>query len=64
MRLFGLRRIFGFVSDCHNFSKFVSKVNWRQLSLRDNNRFHMMVGDSCSLVVIIGEIKFNVDMIS
>lgn len=34
--------------DCHNFAKFVSKVYGRQLSLRDNNRFHMMVGGTCS----------------
>ena len=34
--------------DCHNFAKFVSKVNGRELSLRDKNRFHRIVGGICS----------------
>ncbi|KAH7660326.1 TPR-like protein [Dioscorea alata] len=34
--------------DCHNFAKFVSKVCGRELSLRDKNRFHLVVGGSCS----------------
>ncbi|KAK9289435.1 hypothetical protein L1049_007590 [Liquidambar formosana] len=34
--------------DCHNFAKFVSKVYRREVSLRDKNRFHHIVGGSCS----------------
>ncbi len=34
--------------DCHNFAKFVSKVNGREVSLRDKNRFHRIVGGICS----------------
>ncbi|GFY96267.1 pentatricopeptide repeat (PPR) superfamily protein [Actinidia rufa] len=34
--------------DCHNFAKFVSKVYGREVSLRDNNRFHRIVGGICS----------------
>ncbi|XP_010928853.2 putative pentatricopeptide repeat-containing protein At3g13770, mitochondrial [Elaeis guineensis] len=34
--------------DCHNFAKFVSKVYGRDLSLRDSNRFHLIVGGVCS----------------
>lgn len=34
--------------DCHNFAKFVSKVYVREISLRDKNRFHRMVGGVCS----------------
>ncbi|GMY14167.1 putative pentatricopeptide repeat-containing protein At3g13770, mitochondrial isoform X2 [Fagus crenata] len=34
--------------DCHNFAKFVSKVNGRVVSLRDKNRFHRIVGGICS----------------
>ncbi|PRQ44578.1 putative tetratricopeptide-like helical domain, DYW domain-containing protein [Rosa chinensis] len=34
--------------DCHNFGKLVSKVYGREVSLRDKNRFHHMVGGICS----------------
>ncbi|XP_038983913.1 putative pentatricopeptide repeat-containing protein At3g13770, mitochondrial [Phoenix dactylifera] len=34
--------------DCHNFAKFVSKVYGRDLSLRDSNRFHLIIGGVCS----------------
>lgn len=34
--------------DCHNFAKFVSEVYGRDLSLRDSNRFHLIVGGVCS----------------
>ncbi|KAH7557312.1 hypothetical protein ACOSP7_026959 [Xanthoceras sorbifolium] len=34
--------------DCHNFAKFVSKVYGRKVSLRDKNRFHHIVGGTCS----------------
>ncbi|XAR68554.1 hypothetical protein NMG60_11003720 [Bertholletia excelsa] len=34
--------------DCHNFAKFVSKVYAREVSLRDKNRFHHIVGGICS----------------
>ncbi|KAK6289680.1 hypothetical protein POUND7_001221 [Theobroma cacao] len=34
--------------DCHNFSKFVSKIYTRQVSLRDKNRFHHIHGGVCS----------------
>lgn len=34
--------------DCHNFAKFVSKVHRRNVSLRDKNRFHQIVGGICS----------------
>ncbi|KAA8517025.1 hypothetical protein F0562_017157 [Nyssa sinensis] len=34
--------------DCHNFAKLVSKVYRREVSLRDKNRFHHIVGGICS----------------
>ncbi|KAJ8638045.1 hypothetical protein MRB53_012312 [Persea americana] len=34
--------------DCHNFAKFVSRVYEREISLRDSNRFHHVVGGACS----------------
>ncbi|CAL9025860.1 unnamed protein product [Prunus brigantina] len=34
--------------DCHNFAKFVSKIYGREVSLRDKNRFHHIVGGTCS----------------
>ncbi|KAG5555604.1 hypothetical protein RHGRI_006300 [Rhododendron griersonianum] len=34
--------------DCHNFAKFVSKVYGREVSLRDKNRFHHIIGGICS----------------
>lgn len=34
--------------DCHNFAKFVSRVYGREVSLRDKNRFHHIVGGICS----------------
>ncbi|KAF5474091.1 hypothetical protein F2P56_006024 [Juglans regia] len=34
--------------DCHNFAKFVSKLKGREVSLRDKNRFHQIVGGICS----------------
>ncbi|KAK4799887.1 hypothetical protein SAY86_025252 [Trapa natans] len=34
--------------DCHTFAKLVSKVCWREISIRDKNRFHHMVGGRCS----------------
>ncbi|KAM7265836.1 hypothetical protein ACFE04_003519 [Oxalis oulophora] len=34
--------------DCHNFAKFMSKVFAREVSLRDKNRFHHIVGGNCS----------------
>ncbi|KAF8403855.1 hypothetical protein HHK36_011961 [Tetracentron sinense] len=34
--------------DCHNFAKFVSKVYGREVSLRDSNRFHNIIGGTCS----------------
>lgn len=34
--------------DCHNFAKFVSMVYEREISLRDSNRFHLLVGGACS----------------
>lgn len=34
--------------DCHNFAKFVSKVYGRDLSVRDSNRFHLIVGGMCT----------------
>lgn len=34
--------------DCHNFAKLVSKIYGREVSLRDKNRFHHMVGGICS----------------
>ncbi|KAK2454413.1 pentatricopeptide repeat-containing protein, mitochondrial [Trifolium repens] len=34
--------------DCHNFAKYISKVYGREVSLRDKNRFHQIVGGKCS----------------
>ncbi|KAK7278860.1 hypothetical protein RJT34_23899 [Clitoria ternatea] len=34
--------------DCHNFAKYVSKINGRDVFLRDKNRFHQIVGGKCS----------------
>lgn len=34
--------------DCHNFAKFVSNVYGREVSLRDKNRFHHIIGGICS----------------
>ncbi|BFG38187.1 hypothetical protein CerSpe_244610 [Prunus speciosa] len=34
--------------DCHNFAKLVSKIYGREVSLRDKNRFHHIVGGTCS----------------
>ncbi|KAK2400640.1 Putative pentatricopeptide repeat-containing protein, mitochondrial [Trifolium repens] len=34
--------------DCHNFAKYISKVYGREVSLRDKNRFHRIVGGKCS----------------
>ncbi|KAJ7976830.1 Pentatricopeptide repeat-containing protein [Quillaja saponaria] len=34
--------------DCHNFAKFISKIYGREVSLRDNNRFHRILGGTCS----------------
>ncbi|OVA07870.1 Pentatricopeptide repeat [Macleaya cordata] len=34
--------------DCHNFAKFVSKVYEIEISLRDSNRFHHIIGGICS----------------
>ncbi|WJZ94051.1 hypothetical protein VitviT2T_012944 [Vitis vinifera] len=34
--------------DCHNFAKFLSRVYGREVSLRDKNRFHHIVGGTCS----------------
>ncbi|XP_061362794.1 putative pentatricopeptide repeat-containing protein At3g13770, mitochondrial [Gastrolobium bilobum] len=34
--------------DCHNFAKFISKIFKREVSLRDKNRFHQIVGGKCS----------------
>ncbi|CAA7016817.1 unnamed protein product [Microthlaspi erraticum] len=34
--------------DCHNFAKIFSKVFEREVSLRDKNRFHQIVGGICS----------------
>lgn len=34
--------------DCHNFAKYISKVYRREVSLRDKNRFHRIVGGKCS----------------
>ncbi|KAL5067217.1 hypothetical protein RYX36_018104 [Vicia faba] len=34
--------------DCHNFAKYISKVYDREVSLRDKNRFHRIVGGKCS----------------
>ncbi|KAF3610948.1 hypothetical protein DY000_02050712 [Brassica cretica] len=34
--------------DCHNFAKIFSKVFEREVSLRDKNRFHQIVGGVCS----------------
>ncbi|MQL90377.1 hypothetical protein Taro_022967 [Colocasia esculenta] len=36
--------------DCHSFAKFVSRVCQREIILRDNNRFHRIVGGDCSCV--------------
>ncbi|KAF2307824.1 hypothetical protein GH714_032118 [Hevea brasiliensis] len=35
-------------SDCHNFAKLISKFYGRDVSLRDKNRFHHIVGGICS----------------
>ncbi|XP_020205720.1 putative pentatricopeptide repeat-containing protein At3g13770, mitochondrial [Cajanus cajan] len=34
--------------DCHNFAKYMSKIYGREVSLRDKNRFHRIVGGKCS----------------
>ena len=34
--------------DCHNFAKYVSKVYARYISLRDSNRFHLIVRGTCT----------------
>ncbi|RWW18290.1 hypothetical protein GW17_00017733 [Ensete ventricosum] len=34
--------------DCHNFAKYVSKVYARNISLRDCNRFHLIVRGTCT----------------
>ncbi|XP_019053333.1 PREDICTED: putative pentatricopeptide repeat-containing protein At3g13770, mitochondrial [Nelumbo nucifera] len=34
--------------DCHNFAKFLSKAYRREVSLRDSNRFHHILGGICS----------------
>ncbi|KAJ4975461.1 hypothetical protein NE237_000567 [Protea cynaroides] len=34
--------------DCHNFAKYLSKAYIREVSLRDSNRFHHIVGGRCS----------------
>lgn len=34
--------------DCHNFAKYISKIYGREVSLRDKNRFHRIVGGKCS----------------
>ncbi|GAB2266963.1 Putative pentatricopeptide repeat-containing protein At3g13770, mitochondrial, partial [Dionaea muscipula] len=34
--------------DCHNFAKFVSKLYTREVTIRDKNRFHHIVGGICS----------------
>ncbi|KAK9921789.1 hypothetical protein M0R45_030285 [Rubus argutus] len=34
--------------DCHNFAKLVSKIYGREVSLRDKNRYHHIVGGICS----------------
>ncbi|CAL9111869.1 unnamed protein product [Musa textilis] len=34
--------------DCHNFAKYVSKVYARDISLRDSNRFHLIVRGTCT----------------
>ncbi|CAN8269377.1 unnamed protein product [Cochlearia groenlandica] len=34
--------------DCHNFAKIFSKVFEREVTLRDKNRFHQIVGGICS----------------
>ncbi|KAG5063492.1 hypothetical protein AAZX31_02G164800 [Glycine max] len=34
--------------DCHNFAKYTSKIYGREVSLRDKNRFHRIVGGKCS----------------
>ncbi|PSS20850.1 Pentatricopeptide repeat-containing protein [Actinidia chinensis var. chinensis] len=35
-------------ADCHEFMKFVSKINERHIILRDSNRFHHFVEGQCS----------------
>ncbi|THG11581.1 pentatricopeptide repeat-containing protein At5g04780, mitochondrial-like [Camellia sinensis] len=35
-------------ADCHEFMKFVSKINGRPIILRDSNRFHHFFGGQCS----------------
>ncbi|KAK9126958.1 hypothetical protein Scep_015804 [Stephania cephalantha] len=34
--------------DCHNFAKFVSKICGREISIRDNKRYHHIAGGICS----------------
>ncbi|XP_043689989.1 putative pentatricopeptide repeat-containing protein At3g13770, mitochondrial [Telopea speciosissima] len=34
--------------DCHNFAKYLSKGYLREVFLRDSNRFHHIVGGTCS----------------
>ncbi|XP_028783775.1 putative pentatricopeptide repeat-containing protein At3g13770, mitochondrial isoform X2 [Neltuma alba] len=34
--------------DCHNFAKLISKVYGREVSLRDKNRFHRIIGGRCT----------------
>ncbi|KAK1307398.1 Pentatricopeptide repeat-containing protein [Acorus calamus] len=34
--------------DCHDFSKFVSRITGREIIMRDQNRFHHFKGGSCS----------------
>ncbi|CAN6586498.1 unnamed protein product [Malus baccata var. baccata] len=34
--------------DCHNFAKLISEIYRREVSLRDKNRFHHIVGGICS----------------
>lgn len=34
--------------DCHNFAKYISGIYGREVSLRDKNRFHRIVGGKCS----------------
>ena len=35
-------------SDCHSFAKYISKVYHREITVRDNNRFHVFRQGSCS----------------
>lgn len=34
--------------DCHNFTKFVSRISGRKITVRDANRFHHFEGGDCS----------------